>query len=71
MIQSKWSEIKHLIQSRWGKLTDREIESTRLNLEGLVAIVQKAYGYAIQHAEREYHEFRVSLRPILKPLRHP
>ena len=68
MIQNRWLEIKNEIHSTWGKFKESDLEGFRGNLEGLVTKLQHVYGYANGQAEREYHEFRVSIRPILRPL---
>ena len=67
VIENRWDEVKNLIQSRWGKFTNREIESLNGNLDELVTKIQKVYGFARGQAEREYHDFLVSLRPTMQP----
>ena len=68
MNQGKWGEIKNMIQAKWGKFSVAEIDSLKGNIDELATKLQDVYGYARAHAEREYHEFRLSLRPILQPL---
>jgi uncharacterized protein YjbJ (UPF0337 family) len=69
MAQNRWSEIKDKIETKWGKFSNSEIESLQGNLDGIVGKIQKVYGYARDRAEREYHEFRVSLKTVLAPPR--
>ena len=56
-IQGKWKQLKGEIQSRWGKLTDDEIDWIDGNREKLVGKLQEKYGYAKEEAEREADEF--------------
>ena len=64
-LQSKWVEIKKRIEAKWGKFSKAEIESVRGNLDDLAVIIQRVYGYARGRAERECHEFQISLRQTL------
>ena len=66
MIQGRWNEIKSKIRSKWGKISNSDIEKVKNNLDELSTKIQKAYGCAKAQAEREYHEFRLSLRPMMK-----
>ena len=56
-IEGKWKQLKGEIQSRWGKLTDDEIDWIDGNREKLVGKLQEKYGYAKEEAEREADEF--------------
>ena len=58
----KWEEIKGKIRSKWGKLNDDEIESFKGNLDQLVGKIEQTYGYAKDFAEKEYNEFKSSLK---------
>lgn len=59
--EGNWSEIKGKIKSKWGKLTDDEIETFKGNMGQIAGKVQKAYGYAKEKADAEYTEFKQSL----------
>ena len=63
----RWMEIKNHITQRWSRLNASDLDSLKGNLDELVTRVQVAYGCAHARAEREYHEFRTSLRPLLQP----
>jgi len=67
IFQEKWVEIKEKIESKWSKFSKAEIESVRDNFEELVSILQKVYGQGRVQAERECHDFQLSLRPLLQP----
>jgi hypothetical protein len=69
LIHEKWTEIKERIHCRWRKFSANDIEVVRDDLDELVTIIRKRYGCATSQAETEYHEFRVSLRPLLQPAR--
>ena len=56
------------IQSKWGKFTKHNLASMEGDLDDLVGMLQRSYGYSKSHAEREYHDFQLSLRPILHPV---
>lgn len=60
--QSNWNEVKSKIKSKWSKFSDNEIDSLKGNLEALSDKIQKVYGYAKDRAEREYNEFKTSLK---------
>ena len=56
-IQGKWKQLKGEIQTRWGKLTDDEVDQIEGNREKLVGKLQEKYGYAKEEAEREADKF--------------
>lgn len=60
-IQGSWEEIKGKIKTRWGKITDDEIETLKGNLDQLAGKIQKSYGHTKDQAESEYKEFKTSL----------
>ncbi len=51
------------IHSKWRKFSKRKIQSILGDLDELVGMIQSVYGYPKDRAEREYHDFRLSLRP--------
>lgn len=69
LIDGRWSEISEMIHAKWSRFSKKEVESLRLNMDDLVGKIRKTYGYAMGQAEKEYHEFRLALRPILAPVR--
>ncbi len=68
LMQERWSEVRERIMTKWGKFTRREVDALREDLEGLVMLIQKSYGYQRNHAEREYHDFRLAIRPMFYPV---
>ena len=61
IFKGNWAEIKGKIKSKWGKLTEDEIETLKGNLDQITGKIQKAYGYAKEQAETEYQSFKQSL----------
>ena len=55
-VQGSWLEIKGKIREKFGKLTDDEVEKFKGNLDQIVGKIQHVYGYAEEHAEREFKE---------------
>ncbi len=52
------------IQLKWTKLNRLALEKVANDQYGLVKMIQEAYGYSRAHAEREYHDFQITLRPV-------
>ena len=61
IFKGNWTELKGKIKSKWGKLTDDEIETFNGNLDQITGNLQKAYGYAKEKAEAEYQDFKQSI----------
>jgi uncharacterized protein YjbJ (UPF0337 family) len=60
-LQGNWNEIKGKIKSKWGKLTDNDIETLKGNLDQITGKIQQAYGYVKEKAETEYLDFKKSI----------
>ncbi|MEL6678317.1 MAG: CsbD family protein, partial [Pseudomonadota bacterium] len=43
-IKGKWTELKGEARTKWGKLTDDEIEQVAGEQEKLVGLIQQKYG---------------------------
>ncbi len=56
-IEGKWKQLKGDIRSRWGDLTDDEVEQAAGNREKFVGILQEKYGKSRQDVERELDEW--------------
>lgn len=56
------------VRSKWTKLSRTTLEKMDGDMQGLVRMVQAAYGYSRNQAEREFHDFQLTLRPTLRPL---
>src|SRR4051812_29103577 len=64
-IEKNWTELKGKIKSQWSKFNDDDVESVRADLSQLAGKVQKAYGIAKDHAERQYEEFKKSIQSLI------
>lgn len=61
-----------LIKSKWSKFSKRQIEEVQEDLSKLVSMIQETYGLTKSRAEMEYHDFQLSLKPVLNPaMRRP
>ena len=56
-MKGKLKQAKGRIQSRWGELTDDEVERMEGDREELIGKVQERYGYSREQAEREVDNF--------------
>ena len=57
VIKGKWHQLKGEVKSRWGKLTDDDLDRVEGNSEKLIGRLQEHYGYARNDAEREVKDF--------------
>jgi uncharacterized protein YjbJ (UPF0337 family) len=57
IIQGKWKQLKGDAQTKWGELTDDDLDRAEGDREKLVGVVQERYGIAKDQAEREVDEF--------------
>ena len=57
IIKGNRKELKGVLRTKWGKLTDSDHEQIAGNEDRLVGLLQKRYGYASDQAEREVDDF--------------
>jgi uncharacterized protein YjbJ (UPF0337 family) len=57
ILKGKWRQIKGEVKSRWGKLTDDDMDVVAGDAEKLVGRVQERYGYQRDQAQREVDDF--------------
>jgi uncharacterized protein YjbJ (UPF0337 family) len=57
VMQGKWKQIKGEVKSRWGKLTDDEVDRIGGDYDKLVGKLQERYGYTEAQAKAEAAEF--------------
>lgn len=57
IIQGKWSQLKGDVQTKWGKLTDDDIDQIEGNREKLLGKIQENYGKTRDDAEKELKEW--------------
>lgn len=56
-VQGKWKEMKGNIQSKWGDLTDDELDEVQGDRAALEGKIQQKYGKTKEDAKREVDEF--------------
>lgn len=57
ILKGKWHQLKGDVKSRWGKLTDDDLDQAEGDAEKLIGRVQERYGYAREAAQREVDAF--------------
>jgi uncharacterized protein YjbJ (UPF0337 family) len=57
ILKGKWRQIKGEVKSRWGKLTDDDMDRVEGDAEKLIGKVQERYGYQRDEAKREVDDF--------------
>jgi uncharacterized protein YjbJ (UPF0337 family) len=57
ILKGKWLQLKGEVKSRWGKLTDDDLDRAHGDAEKLIGRVQERYGYQRDEAKREVDDF--------------
>jgi uncharacterized protein YjbJ (UPF0337 family) len=52
VFQGQWQKVKGNLRSKWGKLTDDDVEQIAGNKDKLVGALQERYGYMWDEAQR-------------------
>jgi uncharacterized protein YjbJ (UPF0337 family) len=55
-IQENWDEIKGKLRSRWGELTDDDLEMLKGNVQLMVGAIQRKTGETLESVERFLEE---------------
>lgn len=61
-MKGKWSQVKGTAKTKWGKLTDDELQMIEGRRDQLVGKLQEKYGLAKDEAERQAEEFANSIK---------
>jgi uncharacterized protein YjbJ (UPF0337 family) len=61
-VEGKWKQIKGEAKTRWGKLTDDDLDVAGGQRDKLVGRVQERYGIAKDQAQAEVEDWNKSLR---------
>jgi uncharacterized protein YjbJ (UPF0337 family) len=61
-VQGKWKQIKGDAKTRWGKLTDDDLDVVAGQRDKLVGTIQERYGIGKDQAQREVEDWNKSLR---------
>lgn len=57
IIEGKWDQMKGELRSRWGKLTDDDLQTAGGKRDKLVGRIQERYGVMKDDAERQVNEW--------------
>ncbi|HEX5011092.1 MAG TPA: CsbD family protein [Planctomycetota bacterium] len=66
ILQGKWHVLRGRIRSRWGRLTNDDLDRLEGGLEQLAGLVQQRYGLQREQAEQEAAEFFDSCEDLLE-----
>jgi len=61
-VEGKWKQMRGEAKTRWGKLTDDDLDVVGGQRDKLVGRVQERYGIAKDQAQREVEDWNKSLR---------
>jgi uncharacterized protein YjbJ (UPF0337 family) len=56
-VEGKWKQMKGSLKSRWGKLTDDDLDVIEGQKDQLVGKVQERYGIAKEEAQKQVDEW--------------
>ncbi|HMH00676.1 MAG TPA: CsbD family protein [Terriglobales bacterium] len=56
-VEGKWKQMKGSLKSRWGKLTDDDLDVIEGQKDQLVGKVQERYGIAKDEAQKQVDEW--------------
>ncbi len=56
-IEGNWTKFKGVVQEKWGKLTNDELDMIAGKKNEMVGMLQKKYGYTRDKAEEELVNF--------------
>jgi uncharacterized protein YjbJ (UPF0337 family) len=60
-VQGKWKQLKGEAKTRWGKLSDDDLDVVAGQRDKLVGRIQERYGIAKDQAQREVEEWNRTL----------
>lgn len=60
-IKGQWKQLRGTLKSRWGKLTDDDLDIASGSAEYLAGKLQERYGIARDEAERQIRDFDARL----------
>jgi uncharacterized protein YjbJ (UPF0337 family) len=61
VIEGKWKQVKGEVKSKWGKLTDDDLDVIAGNKDKFLGKLQERYGMSKDQAERDLDTWRSSL----------
>jgi uncharacterized protein YjbJ (UPF0337 family) len=60
-MEGKWKQVKGSVRSRWGKLTDDDLETISGKKDQLVGRIQERYGIHKDEAQRQVDDWNRTL----------
>ena len=60
-VEGKWNQMKGDIKTRWGKLTDDDLQTIGGQKDKLVGSIQERYGIRKDEAQRQVDEWHNSM----------
>jgi len=57
ILKGKWMQVKGDIRTRWGKMTDDDVDQIQGDAEKFMGKLQERYGWGREQAERELTDF--------------
>jgi uncharacterized protein YjbJ (UPF0337 family) len=57
ILEGKWKQLRGTVRTRWGELTDDDLDRIAGNRDRLAGVLQEKYGYTQMEAERQIDEF--------------
>lgn len=61
-VEGNWKQFKGDVRSRWGKLTDDQLDVISGKREKLAGQIQESYGIGREEAEKQIEEFEKATR---------
>lgn len=60
IFKGSWKELKGKVQTKWGKLTNDQLDQIEGSREQLAGAIQKSYGVARDEAEKQIKDWERS-----------
>ena len=60
-VEGKWKQMKGSVRTRWGKLTDDDLELIKGQKDQLVGKIQERYGIQKDEAQRQVEDWNRTL----------
>ncbi|MBV9574170.1 MAG: CsbD family protein [Acidobacteriales bacterium] len=60
-VEGQWKQMKGSVKSRWGKLTDDDLNVISGKKDQLVGRIQERYGIAKDEADKQVNEWNAAL----------
>ena len=61
IFEGNWEEFKGKVQQKWGKLTNDHLDEINGSRQRLSGAIQKAYGVAVDDADKQMKDWEESL----------